>query len=232
MKRMFATIVGLAMLGPGGGLAGQSKSGSLQGVWQTVEVVVAGPTPRTITIPQPGPWLTIITAKHYSRTEDQSESPRPTLAAVGKATADELRATWGPFIGEAGTYDVSGDIVTMRPLISKNPAAMAAGAFIVYTYKIDGNTLWLTQQRNQNGPYPVRRRSKRCGSNSAGPRRRRHGPEIPPGRSVRRLTAAQIDQRRQWRERLSRRVSAPAEAFNRVTCRLTTVGPCRSAACR
>jgi hypothetical protein len=151
---MFAMIVGVAMLAHGGDLTGQSKSGSLQGVWQTVEVVVAGPKPRTITIPQPGPWLTIITGRHYSRTEVQAESPRPILADVAKATADELRTVWGPFVAEAGTYEVSGDVVTMHPLASKNPAAMAAGAFIVYTYKIDGNTLWLTQQRNQNGPYP------------------------------------------------------------------------------
>ena len=31
---------------------------------------------------------------------------------------------------------------------------MAAGAFIVYSYKVDGDTLWLIQQRNQAGPYP------------------------------------------------------------------------------
>ncbi len=154
MKQMFVVIVGVVMLANGAGRIEQSKSGSLQGVWQTVEVVVAGPKPRTFTIPKPGPWLTIITARHYSRTEVQAETPRPLLADVAKATADELRAVWGPFVGEAGTYEVSGDVVTMRPLASKSPAAMAAGAFIVYSYKVDGDTLWLIQQRNQTGPYP------------------------------------------------------------------------------
>ena len=45
------------------------------------------------------------------------------------------------------------NVITMRPLAAKNPAAMGAGAFITYSYKLDGNTLWVTQQRNQNGPF-------------------------------------------------------------------------------
>lgn len=154
MTKIFASVVAVVLLA-GGGVGSQSKSGSLQGVWQTVEITIAGPTPRTITIPEPRPYLTIITSKYYSRTEVQSDGPRPVIADVAKATADELRTVWGPFVGEAGTYDVSGDLATMHPLASKNPAAMVSGAFIVYTYKLDGNTLWLVQQRNQNGPYPA-----------------------------------------------------------------------------
>lgn len=154
MKNLLIALAGAVFLSNSTGIAGQSQGGSLQGVWQTVEVAIAGATPRTITIPRPAPWLTIITARHYSRTEVQAEGPRPILADVAKATADELRAVWGPFVGEAGTYEVSGNIVTMHPIASKNPAAMAPGAFIVSSYKLDGDTLWLAQQRNQIGPYP------------------------------------------------------------------------------
>jgi hypothetical protein len=46
-----------------------------------------------------------------------------------------------------------GGIVTMRPVAAKNPAVMGPGVFITYSYKLDGNTLSLTQQRNQNGPF-------------------------------------------------------------------------------
>ncbi len=155
MRFMFAAAIAAVVLATSAGVGGQSKSGSLQGVWQTVEITIAGPTPRTIAFADPRPNLTIITARHYSRTEVQSEGPRPIIADVAKATADELRTTWGPFVGEAGTYEVSGTTLTMRPLASKNPAAMVAGAFIVYTYKLDGNTLWVAQERNQNGPYPT-----------------------------------------------------------------------------
>jgi hypothetical protein len=48
----------------------------------------------------------------------------------------------------------SGDLVTMRPVASKNPAVMGPGVFITYSYRLDGDTMWLTQQRNQNGPFP------------------------------------------------------------------------------
>ena len=151
MRGILAVLGGVILLGSAPAIA-QSKPGPLQGVWQTVEVNIGGPTPRTIVVPQPGPYLTIITAKYYSRTEVQSDTPRPVIDAA-KATADELRAVWGPFVAEAGTYEISGDTITMRPLASKSPAAMAAGAFIVSTFKVDGNTLWIAQQRNQNGPY-------------------------------------------------------------------------------
>jgi len=148
-------VLGVALVAGSAAVIGQSKPASIQGVWQTVEVTIAGSNPRTITIAEPrGPYLTIITAKHYSRTEVQSEGPRPIIADVAKATADELRATWGPLVAEAGTYEVSGNVVTMHPMASKNPAATAPGAFIVYTYKLEGDTLWLVQQRNQAGPYP------------------------------------------------------------------------------
>ena len=91
-------------------------------------MTITGPGARTITIPEPRPNLTIITARHYSRVEVQAEGPRPILADVTKASADELRAVWGPFVGEAGTYEVTaGNVITMRPIAAKNPAVMGAG---------------------------------------------------------------------------------------------------------
>jgi hypothetical protein len=136
------------------GVAAQSTPASIQGVWRIVEAAVSGPAARTISFGE-RPNLTIITARHYSRVEVQADGPRPVLADVSKATADELRAAWGPFVSEAGTYELSaGSVITMRPIASKNPAVMGPGVFIAYVYKLEGNTLSLTQQRNQNGPFP------------------------------------------------------------------------------
>jgi uncharacterized protein DUF3471 len=133
---------------------GGSTQQSIQGVWQTVEYTITGPAARTITVREPRPNLTIFTARHYSRLEDQSEKPRPILADPAKASADELRAVWGSFVGEAGTYELTGDnLLTMRPIVSKNPAVMGPGVFITYSLKRDGDTMWVTQQRNQNGPF-------------------------------------------------------------------------------
>jgi hypothetical protein len=132
---------------------GGSTQQSIQGVWQAVEITTTGPGARTITIREPRANLTIITARHYSRIEDQAEKPRSVLADPAKASADELRAVWGPFVGEAGTYELTGDLITMRPIVSKNPAVMGPGVFLAYSLRRDGDTMWVTQQRNQNGPF-------------------------------------------------------------------------------
>ena len=92
MRLLFAALsVGLAT---GQGIAAQSTRNSIQGVWRVVEAVITGPGARTIAFGE-RPNLTIITARHYSRTEVQSDGPRPVIAEVAKATADELRATCG-----------------------------------------------------------------------------------------------------------------------------------------
>ena len=152
MTRLLFAALSVGMLASQG-TAAQSTQGSIQGVWRVVEAAITGPAPRTIAFAE-RPNLTIITAKHYSRVEVQADGPRPVLADVAKASADELRAVWGPFVSEAGTYEVTpGGLVTMRPIASKNPAVMGPGVFITYSYKSEGDTLLLTQQRNQAGPF-------------------------------------------------------------------------------
>jgi hypothetical protein len=150
-RLLFAALIVASF--DGGRATAQSTRGSMQGVWRVVEAAITGPGARTISFAQ-RPNLTIITATHYSRVEVQGDGPRPILADIAKATAEELRAAWGPFVAEAGTYETTPDSVTMRPIASKNPAVMGPGVFITYGYKLDGDTLSLTQQRNQNGPYP------------------------------------------------------------------------------
>ena len=152
MKRLLFTALSVGLLSSQGA-AQPSTRESVEGVWRVVEAVVTGPGARTIAFAD-RPNLTIFTARHYSRSEVQADGPRPLLADVAKASADDLRAVWGPFVGEAGTYEVTpGGVITMRPIASKNPAVMGPGVFITYSYKLDGDTLSLTQQRNQSGPF-------------------------------------------------------------------------------
>ena len=134
------------------GTAQQPAPRQIQGVWRVVEATLTGPSARTISFSEQ-PNLTTITPRHYSRVEIQANGPRPVLKDVATASADELRAVWGPVVAEAGTYEVTADLITMRPIASKNPAVMGPGVFITYAFKLDGDTLVLTQQRNQNGPF-------------------------------------------------------------------------------
>jgi hypothetical protein len=151
VKRLLLAALGVAIASQG--MRAQSTPASIQGVWRVVEATITGPGARTIAFAD-RPNLTIITARHYSRVEVQADGPRPILADVAKASADELRAAWGPFVSEAGTYEMtSGNVITMRPIASKNPAVMGPGVFIAYSYTLDRDTLSLTQLRNQNGPF-------------------------------------------------------------------------------
>jgi hypothetical protein len=68
-----------------------------------------------------------------------------------KAAAAEIIATRGPFVAASGTYEVSGNTVTCRALIAKNPNVMGPGNFSVYTFKIEGDTLTMTDTRNVAG---------------------------------------------------------------------------------
>jgi hypothetical protein len=53
---------------------------------------------------------------------------RPDIADTSKATADEVRALWGPLVANAGTYQISGDLITIHPLVAKIPVVMKPGA--------------------------------------------------------------------------------------------------------
>ena len=123
----------------------------LEGVWRTVEVVISS-SAQTF---KPGATLAIFHGRHYSRVEVHAEGPRPVLKDPAAASASELRATWGPFVGEAGTFEVTGNEITMQALVAKNPAAMTKGATSVYTYERNGDTLMLTQVRTHSGPSPA-----------------------------------------------------------------------------
>jgi hypothetical protein len=127
--------------------AGDSRT-TFQGVWRTVEVVVPGPAPQTF---RPDATLAIFHGRHYSRVEVHAEHPRPALKDPAAASADELRAVWGPFVGEAGTFEVNGNNVTLKAIVAQNPAAMTNGATSVYSYERSGDTLTLRQTRTPSG---------------------------------------------------------------------------------
>ena len=81
-----------------------------------------------------------------------ASTERPDVADLLKATADEVRALYGPMIGNAGVYEIAGNLVTIRPVVAKIPVVMKPGAYEVYKFRIESNTLTLTQRRNVGGP--------------------------------------------------------------------------------
>jgi hypothetical protein len=109
----------------------------LVGAWQ----LDSGQSPRVA--------LYVFTPTRYSMV--LAAIDRPDVTDTSKATADELRAIWGPLLANAGTYDVSGDLITIHPLVAKIPVVMKPGANEVYQFRIEGKTLTLRQVRNARG---------------------------------------------------------------------------------
>jgi hypothetical protein len=149
MCRIINSILAVTAAGGLSGAAIASRSPSIEGVWQAVEVTMTGPGARAISPLQPN--LSIITAKHYSHIEIHSDAPRPLLTDAENASADDLRRVWGPVAAEAGNYELSSGAFVTHPVVSKNPAAMTKGSFTSYSYRVAGDTLWLTPQRDTRG---------------------------------------------------------------------------------
>jgi hypothetical protein len=161
VKRMLMVMVVLTAAMP---TAAQSNQ-SIQGVWRVVEMTITeSPEGRqdpfgafsagTHTRSQPG--LMIFTGRHYSRTTDTAAQSRPTTPyrVPGKPTVEELQAEWGPFVANAGTYEVVGTTLTLRAIVAKNPRAQSANNITRLTVKLDGNNLWLTPVDNEAGRIP------------------------------------------------------------------------------
>ncbi|HEX6465561.1 MAG TPA: hypothetical protein VFZ98_13960 [Vicinamibacterales bacterium] len=131
------TFIAMSVLAPSRLGIVRAADNPLQGAWQLTNANgFAG--------------IFIFSAKHYSMMAASTE--RPEITDLSKATADEVRALYGPMIGNAGVYEISGNQVTIRPVVAKIPVVMKAGAYEVYEFKIEGNSLTLTQRRNVRGP--------------------------------------------------------------------------------
>jgi hypothetical protein len=128
-----------------------SAQGKLEGVWKITEVTLTGPNARTIT--NPAPSLIVFTKKHYSMIYVTADKPRAAVPQQNATDAQKV-AAWTQFAAEAGTYEVKGTVLTIHPIVSKNPATMEAGKFLTSDFKFEGRTLTLANKVNQSGPLP------------------------------------------------------------------------------
>lgn len=139
------------------------KKTQLEGVWKVSEVLPpassATEKPAPITSPQPG--LLIFTKGYYSGMAVTANQPRTAAAAAkdpNNLTDAEKIARyeqWGPFIANAGTYEVKGSTLTLHATVAKNPDAMTTNATITWEFKLEGaNTFWLipTAERATTSP--------------------------------------------------------------------------------
>ena len=125
---LVVSLGGLFLLPTHARIVSAAADNPLEGVWQVMDV--GG---------QAAAGVYIFTGKHYSMMFATTD--RPQIDDTSKATADELRAMWGPMAANAGTYDVSGNLVTIMPIVAKIPVVMKQGANEVYGFQVEGGVV-------------------------------------------------------------------------------------------
>ena len=87
--------------------------------------------------------LLFFSGNHYAYVMVRdTTTPRPEVGPEGaNATADQLRATWGPLQAQAGTFEITGNRLTTRATVAKSAANTTTGAFLEYTFTLTGDTL-------------------------------------------------------------------------------------------
>jgi len=130
----------------------QSKS-NIEGVWSHTEASMSGP--NAFKTPMSQPSIYIFAKKHYSIIYVNGDAPRPIIADVSKATAEELRNVYvDNFIANAGTYELKGGKLTLRPTVAKGPGYMQPNIYTNLSVKINGRTMTMVRDGSNDGPMP------------------------------------------------------------------------------
>jgi hypothetical protein len=137
LKAALMVVMFPVMLG-----AQSGARGPLEGAWKVAEIVVTGAGASNTPNPQPG--LFIFTRTHYSLMWAPGNQPRPLFKAEEPTNAEKTVA-FDSFVGNTGTYEASGTTLTIRPMVARFPNCMG-GAFMRYQFRVEGNTLTLTQK--------------------------------------------------------------------------------------
>ena len=119
------------------------------GAWRVVEVT-RDSVGVTRTAPFPGLYL--FTQNHYSMMRYDSEKPRRDFPDNLRRTTDTYIEIWGPLAAQTGKYEIRGDRIFAQPHVSKSPSAMKPESFMMFSWRIAGDTLWMQAVSDHNGP--------------------------------------------------------------------------------
>lgn len=120
---------------------GQTKN-PLMGAWKVTEI--ANPNRPPLTNPQAGLYL--FTEKHYSAVRLNGEKPLPSYPSNDVATDADKVTVFNILYMNTGSYAVSGNNLTLSPMVAKSAFAMAPGRTLQYEFTVNGDVLTLTQK--------------------------------------------------------------------------------------
>lgn len=117
-----------------------TESRKLQGVWRRAEMVVgSGPDAGThVADMQPGYY--VFTPNHFASNYVSSFVPRPPLGDT--PTNIEYGAVFTPFVSFGGTYTVEKDVLTLLPIVTKDPNNMRGRPFQSIRLEWAGSDVW------------------------------------------------------------------------------------------
>lgn len=141
MVRTFASVMALTLFSTVAAAQTAPKK-PFEGAWRVVEEVVTGADASINANPQPS--LFIFTRSHYSMMSVPGTQARM-LFKGNQPTTEEKIPAFDSFVGNTGTYEVAGAVLSIRPSIARFPNYMAGG-HSKYQFRVEGNTLWLTQK--------------------------------------------------------------------------------------
>jgi hypothetical protein len=129
-------------------VAAHSVTAQLRGAWKLVEATQVG-RDTTIENKSPQPGLVLFTGRHYSFMFVEGSAQRVPFADPARPTdAEKLRA-FDTFAGHSGSYSVQDSTLEMTVVVAKSPSMMGTElrtSFARFTYRIVGDTLWLTRR--------------------------------------------------------------------------------------
>ncbi len=161
MRRILGIAAAMAMLTvvAAGWRANPNQDTALQGAW-----VVTSYTDTSGTVySEPQPGLIVFTGTHYSQMYANSVEPREQFADNAAQTDAEIVTAYNSFTANSGRYEVSGDTITYRAYLAKNPNYMGGWPDNAQSaaFRIEGETLRLsgffgvtTFRRVEDEPVP------------------------------------------------------------------------------
>ena len=121
---------------------------SLEGAWQTTEVMVTGGSEEDTTDTDPNLSVLLFSAGHYSMMRNAGDRPDP--VPEGQTPTDEQRlAAFEAFRAQSGTYEVSGSKIMLHAMLNRNPGNV--GNTNEVEYQIEGDKLMTTLPPNDEG---------------------------------------------------------------------------------
>ncbi len=139
MRRTLRIVIAFAVLATVTIACTPDTSSVLQGAWAVTSWEVEGEM-----IPDPQPGLIVFTGTHYSMMYVNQAEPRDRYAGESLTDAEMLVA-YRSLTANSGRYEVSGNELTTRAYVAKDPNYMGDWPenALTYTFRMEGETLHL-----------------------------------------------------------------------------------------